>query len=348
MPSSLHDFFSQLERLRPVHSINVTNPPVAKFSGISPKKLHEIHKFSIEINSLITSNSNDMSEANVIIVDLGCGLGYLSQLLAKLYGYRVLGLEADPERVIAARRRQTKYFGNTLNSVFYAEHFIETTKTAEFIKQEIIHNFNPLLSSTRIALVGLHACADLTVTACRLFGAIDIAVILSIMPCCYHKMQINSTGFDNIPLSRCMQMAVPTQASWSAILNRPFLRLACQQTAARWAVLSSSEHEIHGSNMYNRGLVELVLHECNTIKKVNIYTFIYIFFKGEHVSKLPNKKSASCENVLNTYQLYSHNVPIPWSEEHIKRMEQLFHHNGAFLSEVLTGLQAAVQVMFFF
>lgn len=261
MPSSLNEFLVQLNRLRPAHTIDITFPPVAKFNGISPKKLHEIYKFSIEIHNLITAN--ELDAANVIIVDLGCGLGYLSQLLAQLYDYRVLGLEADSNRVFGARRRQTKFFGHTLQSVFYAEHFIDPTQSAEFIKAEITSKFNPSpLSTTRIVLVGLHACADLTITACRLFSVIDIARILSIMPCCYHKMNMHSTGFENIPLSQCMKKAIPpTQDSWYEIINRPFLRLACQQTAARWSGLSDKDHEIHGRNMYNRGLVELVLNE---------------------------------------------------------------------------------------
>lgn len=197
-------------------------------------------------------------------MDLGCGLGYLSQLLAQMFGYRVLGLEADAERVAAALRRQTKYFSSSSKLVHYAEHFVDTIQSVEFIKHHVLTQFNVVLSETHIALVGLHACADLTITACRVFNALETASVLAIMPCCYHKMRMKtSPGFENIPLSRCMQESIPSDESWNEVLNRPFLRLACQQTAARWIEMSAEEHAEHGRNMYNRGLVEMVLRKGN-------------------------------------------------------------------------------------
>lgn len=259
MPKTLREFFQQLNRLQPVHETDLSSVPISKYNGISPKKLHEIHKLSVEIDSLIRSNGTHETES--IIVDIGSGLGYLSQLLAQQFGYRVLGLEADADRVATARRRQSQYFANTMATVFYTQHFVESDRSAEFIERELIERFGISLERTRIALVGLHACADLTVTACRLFSKIPSASVLAIMPCCYHKMNVNGSCFENIPLSECMKRAVSESESWSVIINRPFLRLACQQTAARWVGMSAKQHEDHGRDMFERAVVECILEE---------------------------------------------------------------------------------------
>lgn len=113
---------------------------------------------------------------------------------------------------------------------------------------------------TDLILIGLHACADLTVTALKLFLNIANVKKILIMPCCYHKMKfkINSSNeFENIPLSQ----QVKSIQYAKDIINRPFLRLAGQQTAVRWRNVTETEHGEHGRNMFIRGAVQAILTE---------------------------------------------------------------------------------------
>lgn len=197
---------------------------------------------------------------------MGSGLGYLSEFIHQHYGYRVFGLEADAERVLTARNRQTKLFPHSINQVQFVQHFINDTDSLCFIENELKNRF-AINSKTRYAIIGLHACADLTIVALRLYLSMQKVTTIAIMPCCYHKMRycindgVECTQFENIPLSRAMQTAVDSPALWNNIITRPFLRLASQQTAARWKIMSEKEHKTHGENMFQRALLESILNE---------------------------------------------------------------------------------------
>lgn len=216
--------------------------------GISPKKCHEIEQLSCQIYDICKTNID-------IIIDMGCGLGYLSQVLNEKYHYKVLGIEADPQRVKTAQLRQQKYFEKSKNSVKYVQHFIGPS-SIDFITNEIGKLFL-IDSSTKIAIVGLHACADLTLTAIDLFLQLDNISSIIIMPCCYHKMNMidDENSFVNIPKSE----ALKNVTDFREILCRPFLRLASQQSAVRWKKMNETEHRDHGWSMFERSALENIL-----------------------------------------------------------------------------------------
>lgn len=177
-------------------------------------------------------------------------MGYLSESLRQQFNYKILGLEADEQRVKAAQLRQRKYFPESTDDVKYTEHFIDSS-SAQFIVDTIRTHFP---RSNRLAIIGLHACADLTIAAIQLFLAMDSVQKLLIMPCCYHKMKMmDDTSFHNIPLSNAMRNA---SDCWPSVLNRPFLRLASQQTAVRWRTQTEVEHRRHGRNMFERAALD--------------------------------------------------------------------------------------------
>lgn len=135
-----------------------------------------------------------------------------------------------------------------------------------FIKEQVREQFH--LTHVRVILIGLHACGDLTVTALKLSTMNPENVNgLIIMPCCYHRMElIDDKEFRNFPLSGALQSIVKElngskHDHYSSPFHRPFLRLACQQSAKHW---SKQEHVIHGERMFKRSLVgALVANEGN-------------------------------------------------------------------------------------
>lgn len=194
--------------------------------------------------------------------------GYLSEYLFETYGYKILGLEADEQRVQTALDRQLKYHPSSRENVKYVSHLI-TESSMDFIKNAIRVQFSTTIK--KIALVGLHACGDLTITALKLAYNESMVRGLVIMPCCYHRMVLieNSTEFQNFPLSQQLKKIVKETHSdtnrWSCpqgsdlessmVFQRPFLRLACQQSVKHWQKMDEVEHRIHGNEMFIRSLV---------------------------------------------------------------------------------------------
>lgn len=256
-PLSLKQFLFRLNDLQPVITMNsIDESYTKKINGVGPKKLHEISKLSAEIHNNIICETGETMRVKTILVDLGCGLGYLSQILNERYGYKVLGIESDGDRVTSAKQRQLKHFPSSVGQVHYVQHFVHSEVSIEFIRAELVRCFSPD-SNVRFALIGLHACGDLTISALQLFLNMTDVQSITIMPCCYHKMQfcVGGDGFENIPLSATMR----NSNDWDNVLGRPFLRLASQQTAARWRILTAHEHDGHGRNMFRRAIVQAAL-----------------------------------------------------------------------------------------
>lgn len=195
--------------------------------------------------------------------------GYLSQYLHQKHGLRILALECDDQRVQGAKERQKKLFPTSINDVKYVSHFI-TESSVDFIKEQITTEFNIPGHVAKIALIGLHACGDLSVTALKLATNESCVKGLVIMPCCYHRMMTlneDKTIFRNFPLSDTLRRIIRdttelmmAQSKSSAcpegsVTGRPFLRLACQQSLKHWQRMNAEEHHYHGLGMYTRSLV---------------------------------------------------------------------------------------------
>lgn len=255
-PATLQQFLSRLKELQPIVTLNsIDLSYTTKINGVGPKKLHEISKLSAEIHNNICNTGESMI-ANTILVDIGCGLGYLSQMISEQYGYKVLGIESDVDRVATAKQRQLKLFPGSVGQVHYVQHFVQSELSIAFIRAELGRLFNTE-PHYRLALIGLHSCGDLTVSALQLYLKMTDVQTITIMPCCYHKMQFCEGGerFENIPLSATMR----NSGNWDDVLGRPFLRLASQQTAARWRDQTALAHAEHGRNMFRRAVVQAAL-----------------------------------------------------------------------------------------
>ncbi|PNF14280.1 hypothetical protein B7P43_G07094 [Cryptotermes secundus] len=96
--------------------------------GLTPKKQHEI----VSLAALISAECSAYGITQVL--DMGAGLGYLGQLLHHCYGFHVLGLEVEAERVKTASRRQESMCPSS--AVKYLT-FSISSESCHFIENEI-------------------------------------------------------------------------------------------------------------------------------------------------------------------------------------------------------------------
>lgn len=286
IPKSLQNFYGRLKHLQQqliYKPYQYAADPAShqyqaahNLKGINKKKSHEIHRLATEIDDILRADPH-ANRTNIIVIDLGCGLGYVSQLLNSMFGYRVLGIEADAQRVRAAQRRQAQHYPSSTNDVHYVQHFIQQDHiSADFLHEQCERAFGPNAttdgSDWRYALVGLHACAALSVTAVNLFVRMQRAHVLAVMPCCYHKMfDIENAPMqsdsricvrrDCIPLSDAMLRSVSREQWCTDVISIPFLRLACQQCASRWRRMTAQEHDEHGAAMWDRCVLQSVVSD---------------------------------------------------------------------------------------
>lgn len=294
---SLKNFRHKLAELIPLAAYNepqdVEKPiKMENLKKMNVKKQHEIQRLATVVKETLKLNETinedeyqNEGQDKYVLIDFGSGLGYLSELLYKLNrNLLILGLEADTYRVEAAEKRVTTYMPTAINSIQYRQQFI-TESSKDFIVKTVEEVFKlnyqhvaPQIT-TNMVIIGLHACADLTITSLKLFLQLREVRHLIIMPCCYHKLQVcgdSSTTaglkFKNFPLSESLKQVLlgnednvidnanyaKCNEAYTTYLNRPFLRLACQQTLKRWNKCSLTEHLMHGSEMFLRAVAESI------------------------------------------------------------------------------------------
>jgi Methyltransferase domain len=241
-----------------------------------------------------------------------------------------LGLEANESLVKSARQRQAKYFPSSKDSVKYAQHFI-AEDSDEFIEKTVEIEFPGTCNMT---LFGLHSCGDLSITGINLFFKMSRVKSLIIMPCCYHKLKFTDESglkFTNFPRSRCLEDIIQGLEGYQRIFNRPFLRLACQETAARWR---ETDHTQHGRKMFDRALAEAIVGDDEQCVKAKV--------KPGNLAE-----GLSFANIQAQYGLVDRwtQAPLQWTTAHQENCEKLLkrYPNGDQLAECLTFFQTMLQ-----
>ncbi|KAH8351249.1 hypothetical protein KR059_012446 [Drosophila kikkawai] len=342
-PLSLISFRQELNILTPkqIEDVNNSNCKVTQKAknqkGISAKKMLEIKNLSQHVN--------DHCAESQVLVDLGAGLGYLSQALFDLKpNYLILGLEADKSRVEKARQRRLSYLPpDAIKSVIYQQHFVnaDSSPYINALTTELAKN-NGFSEVVTISIIGLHACADLSINAMLLFLKMPKVRCLHIMPCCYHKLELRSHGngvrdhITNFPLSKALHKSIQ-KTNQNLFLNRPFLRLACQQTSSHWDRDCTAEaHEEHGYRMYMRALAEAVLNTTEIVKP------------KKNISFTP-KYPITMFKLRSGFQVFSKesSESIEWNSTHEAKFLEFSlkypNTQGPRLAEALTCLQTAIQ-----
>ncbi|XP_014215993.2 uncharacterized protein LOC106644828 [Copidosoma floridanum] len=271
-PRSLLNF---VESCRSFHKLPTSNISLSSISlpelflkKLSLKKQHEIFYLARLVHE--KCQQQEIS----FVVDLGCGLGYICQLLNHLYGYQVLGLESNVKNVEAAKVRQKNIFPDSLSAVKYVCCTIskDSSECIEFI---VNREFGEIES---MCLIGLHACSDLSVHMSNIYLEMEKAKLLVLISCCYHKLSLKQVDlecsdkeyFNYFPLSKTLENTVKIlNVDVGEFLRRPFMRLACQETSDRWLGLSKKAHNEHSFHVLARAVLELYAVENDLqIKKL--------------------------------------------------------------------------------
>lgn len=342
-PPLVMNFRQKLSQLTPKTSSQLRQPVATKTKnnkGVSHKKMHEVN--------LLAAHIFDHCRNSQLLVDLGAGLGYLSQSLHELNpDYLIVGLEAAEDRVEKARQRCIQHLPPAASSsIAYHQHFIDRDSGGYIESQASeLARKNSCQDLEKMSIIGLHACADLSVTAMKLFLELPKVHCLHIMPCCYHKLELQSSCheasdshlFVNFPLSSALRGSVESR-SQKPILNRPFLRLACQRTKAHWGQeYTEKKHVDHGYKMYMRALAEVLRQPKETVKPIR-------------TAASSSSNPITFSEIKRLYQLESSEsgLNVDWIDSHqdafLQLSEKFPDNQGPRLAEALTCLQASLQV----
>lgn len=210
----------------------------------------------------------------------------MCQLLHYLYGYRILGLESNEKNVENAKKRQKLFYPNSINHVKYLQCEVNNEFSIDTIHVKLKEEFNDLsFKNEKICLIGLHACADLSVWIMKIFTQLKEARLLILLSCCYHKLSmISSNQISNVdnalnndgeffllfPLSSTLKNVIELTNLNCNFFQRTFLRLACQEPAERWHGMSSKIHENHAFHVIARAVLQLFANNSN-------YGFFFFF-----------------------------------------------------------------------
>lgn len=171
------------------------------------------------------------------------------------------GIEGDAEKVQLAYKNQSKFYPAASETVTFLHHFI-THDSDQFLRGLLVDR---LKGAEKACIIGLHACADLSITILELFAKLDCLNSLIIMPCCYHRIKLdrveeNREYFQHFPVSR-LYKELFEEFDGFTFVKRPLLRLACQQSVSNFVRMSEKEHEVHAKNVLHRAILQDVAGE---------------------------------------------------------------------------------------
>jgi len=199
----LIEFYQEIENLTQF-PVAPSYPPLPedKYTWIkmTPKKKHEIQKLAPLINEYYRSQNIER------IVDIGGGIGLLSQTLAKSYQHRIISLDMDQVLQSTGEARFKRYGG--------------TDQSLQFKQVKILGDEPKFLAELhpQRMTVGLHTCGTLAVDQIKASAQNNLKAIIS-LGCCYLKL--NDDGKDQ-------NISQFSQSFSTPLTMNPFaLTLAC-------------------------------------------------------------------------------------------------------------------------
>ncbi|XP_075219178.1 methyltransferase-like protein 25B [Lycorma delicatula] len=355
-PESLVEFFKQCNSLSIESLISLFDNKWSKYKidkelcrGLSPKKQCEVESLAGLVD-LVCKQSGSSG-----VIDVGSGLGYVDRLLA-VKGYSVLGIESNINLVEKARNQVDKLSSNLSNKITFHPLKLCEESTVSLIK--IAQSFaekNNLRNG--LCVVGLHTCGDLTSSALKTFLKTPLISSTVLMPCCYHKMSLldyktNTTmlcnedvvysNFKNFPLSKMLSRLL-CKPEHKEIFFRPFLRLASQESNARWKCWSKCDHENNAFKVMSRAVLQLYIgKEGLQLKKrhrrgvnknscVNFTSFVKDVM--ERFDFIDSSSNQVIDRNNATYKNISDNLKPLWNE----------YKDSLLLIEIVLILQMSMQ-----
>ena len=215
-------------------SFDVHVDPGTREHRTSEKKISEVKHVAEFIDSLL----REMDEKELpVIVDIGCGLGYLTKKLSSK-GFKLIGVDARGELCVRAT--------SSKDSSRFVQMFIEDT-------DECLSSILNLIPPDRKAvLVGLHSCGDLLKHIISLYSKSSRFVGMFCVTCCYHK--IDKSQF---PRSSVFREAAEEE---NVKFNPVVLRVGTQRTPLSWShELNEGSLDAHTKSAAFRGILQEVI-----------------------------------------------------------------------------------------
>jgi len=262
-PETLKSFMLSCRALSLPRVSNVKEPTEKMCHSLrafmTPKKQHEVSRMVELVHQMALAHSCKT------ILDLGSGEGYLSRVLSYEKDYNVLAVDASNMHTEGAKRK-TKF----------VEYGVNKHKTSHgklyhldlFVHQSM--DFDPILKTmnipdteiSRLALIGLHCCGDLTPSMMKLFLSCEKIKTLACVGCCYQRLSLDSTG-NWQPLSNTVKQL-------DIKLSEQGLRLACDSVQA-WVTTDLQYQEKCLKTSFWRMLLQVFLKEANSNCKCRFY-----------------------------------------------------------------------------
>ncbi|KAF6757561.1 methyltransferase domain-containing protein [Ephemerocybe angulata] len=229
LPKDLRSLIDNIRALQiprePTRMPNLRPLPTTK--GMSPKKLHEVHRMANYVKDVVDSINDSRGGAHRLeeqlhIVDVGAGQGYLTRALGALFPRaRLLALDADHGQTEGAERRgklperRIDTFTAEINDRIDHKTMLVTPDSLLQAVDDWIGQPSPSdpQPRPRVLFVALHACGSLTpdmlkaflssVTDSNLACAWDPLAIVAV-GCCYNLMYPG-----DYPLSHAVRSYMP-------------------------------------------------------------------------------------------------------------------------------------------
>lgn len=184
----------------------------------SPMKHRESESLAYFVKRLVESTEllDFHQRSRLTILDIGCGLGYISGKLNE-EGFKVIGIEAQKDLVITASKRNT--------NVKYIQRMIDDSpENIQFLTHLLRDECG---NDGKVLMIGLHTCGDLLSYMMNIYTEVDQIIGLACITCCYHKISAHafprSQLFSKIANDYCLKF------------NPVAMRVGCQCTPSKWA-----------------------------------------------------------------------------------------------------------------
>lgn len=275
--------------------------------GMNEKKQHEVFR----LGNFILKECHDFQH----VIDVGSGAGHLeryllhSQCIAK---DQIVCIESNASHVESSNRLAKSMSVSTIEKTL-----VKDPKVYQDLNSKIEEMTMKTVMPESSALIGLHACGDLTTSMIDWFSNFSSFGVLAVVSCCYHKMS-------QFPSSDQLKEILP-----SCLKSHFALRLACQDAFDKWMSQSQSEHNNHAKTFGRRALQESIADQCGQkLQKQNRHGIRKSHFK----SKEEFLESASTVYKTDNEDLMKAKLNQQWTED----FEWL---------EIVTGLQSFLQII---
>lgn len=215
-------------------AFNVTVDPTVRVHRTSEKKISEVKHVAEFIDNLLRENHG--TELPVII-DIGCGLGYLTKKLSSK-GFQLVGIDARGDLCVRAK--------SSKDSIKFVEMVVNDS-------EDCLHSMLSILSPDQKAvLIGLHSCGDLLSHIISLYTKSPRFIGMFCVTCCYHKM-------DKVLFPRSSKFREIAERK-GLMFNPVVLRVGTQRTPESWCQgLTNSNLDAHTKSGAFRGILQEVI-----------------------------------------------------------------------------------------